>query len=347
MRVFLTHNSEDLDAYFGRALHELRTIADVTTNPNRRDLTTAELIEAAAGCDVIIAHRSTPGEQSLFEARGELVAFLRTAVDISTIDVAAASAAGILVGRADKSFVVSTAELALALTLDVLRNVSESTADYRAGREPPQRIGVQLCGRTAGVIGYGDIGRELARSLRALGVTVIVHDPQVDPTLDGFERTPFVELLERSDIVFPLAASTPDTFHLIDGKALASMRPGAVLVNVSRGELLDEDAVADAYDSGRLGGLAMDVGQAPDQRPSPALAGRPRVVATPHLGGLTPDNADAQARSSVEQVRAMIAGEMPPRAVNSAHADRLRAWWAARTTDTPPVSAAHRPQETA
>ena len=159
MRVFLTHNSEDLDAYYGRALRELRTIADVTTNPYQRDLTTAELIEAAAGCDVIIAHRSTPGEQSLFEARGELVAFLRTAVDISTIDVAAASAAGILVGRADKSFVVSTAELALALTLDVLRNVSESTADYRAGREPPQRIGVQLCGRTAGVIGYGDIGR--------------------------------------------------------------------------------------------------------------------------------------------------------------------------------------------
>ena len=183
------------------------------------------------------------------------------------------------------------------------------------------------------------------RSLRALGVTVIVHDPHADPTPDGFERTPFVELLERSDIVFPLAASTPDTFHLIDGAALASMRPGAVLVNVSRGELLDEDAVAAAYDSGRLGGLAMDVGQAPDQRPSPALAARPRVVATPHLGGLTPDNADAQARSSVEQVRAMIAGEVPPRAVNPEHADRLRAWWAARLTDTPPVPTAHRAQE--
>ncbi len=329
MRVFVTHNAEDLDAYYSRALGELRAIADVTTNPHERDLTTAELIDAAAGCDVIVAHRSTPGERSLFEARADLVAFLRTAVDISTIDVDAASAAGVLVARADKSFVVSTAELALALTLDVLRNVSESTADYRAGREPPQRIGAQLSGRTAGVIGYGDIGRRLADSLRALGVTVIVHDPSADPTLDGFERTTFVELLERSDIVFPLAASTPATFHLIDGEALASMRPGAVLVNVSRGELLDEDAVAAAYDSGRLAGLAMDVGQAPDQRPSPGLAARPGVVATPHLGGLTPENADAQARSSVEQVRAMIAGEMPPRAVNAEHADRLRAWWAA------------------
>jgi D-3-phosphoglycerate dehydrogenase len=344
MRVFLTHDTEDLEAYYGRALGDLRAIADVSANPYDRDLTTDELIEAAAGCDVIVAHRSTPGEARLFGALGELLAFLRTAVDISTIDVDAASAAGVLVGRADKSFVVSTAELALALTLDVLRNVSESTTDYRSGREPPQRLGAQLCGRTAGVIGYGAIGRRLADSLRALGVTVLVHDPHADGSPDGFERVRFVELLERSDIVFPLAASTPDTFHLIDGEALASMRPGAVLVNVSRGELLDEDAVAAAYDSGRLAGLAMDVGQAPDQRPSPALAARPGVVATPHLGGLTPENADAQARSSVEQVRAMIAGEMPPRAVNAEHADRLRAWWGAHRPAAH-RSTAHRAQE--
>lgn len=330
MRVFLTHNTEDLEAYYARALDELRAIADVTVNPRGRDLTTDELIDAAAGCEVIVAHRSTPGEAALFESLPRLVAFLRTAVDISTIDVDAASAAGVVVARADKSFVASTAELALALTLDVLRNVSESTIDYRAGGDPPQRPGAQLRGRTAGLIGYGAIGRYLAASLRGLGVTVLVHDPHVDATADGFEQTAFTELLERSDIVFPLAASTPDTFHLVDADALATMRQGAVLVNVSRGELLDEDAVAAAYDSGRLGGLAMDVGMAPDQRPSPALAAPPGVVATPHLGGLTPENADAQARSSVEQVRAILAGEMPPRAVNSERADRLRAWWAAR-----------------
>jgi D-3-phosphoglycerate dehydrogenase / 2-oxoglutarate reductase len=330
MRVFLTHNPEDLEAYYARALGELREIAEVALNPRDRDLTTAELIEASAGCEVIVAHRSTPGEAALFEARSELVAFLRTAVDLSTIDVDAASAAGVLVGRADKSFVASTAELALALTFDVLRNVSESTIDYRAGNEPPQRPGAQLRGRTAGVIGFGAIGRYLADALRALGVEVVVHDPYADATADGFEQISFAELLGRSDIVVPLAASTPETFHLIDGEALAAMRPGAVLVNVSRGELLDDDAVAAALDSGRLGGLAMDVGQAPDQRPSPALAARPGVVATPHLGGLTPENADAQARSSVEQVRAMVAGEMPPRTVNAEHAKRLRAWWAAQ-----------------
>ena len=120
----------------------------------------------------------------------------------------------------------STAELALALTLDVLRNVSESTIEYRAGDEPAQHVGAQLRGRTAGVIGYGSVGRYLAESLRGLGVVVVVHDPHIDATADGFEQLSFAELLERSDIVYPLAASTPETFRLVDATALAAMRPG-------------------------------------------------------------------------------------------------------------------------
>ncbi len=331
MKVFLTHNPEDLHAYYGRALPELEAAAEVVLNPAGHDLSTPALIDAAAGCHVIVAHRATPGEAAVFEQLPELVAFLRTAVDISTIDVAAASSNGVLVAHADKSFVPSTAEIALALTLDVARNVSESTVDYRRGVEPPQRSGFQLRGKTAGLIGYGAIARYLADALRALGVHVLVADPYTDDAVaDGFEQTSFDELLQRSDIVLPLARSTPETEHLIDARALTLMRPGTVLVNVSRGELLDERAVAVALDAGHLGGLAMDVGCAPDQRPSPDLAARPGVVATPHLGGLTPENADAQAASSVEQVRAMIDGTMPPRAVNPDAAARLRGWWERR-----------------
>jgi D-3-phosphoglycerate dehydrogenase / 2-oxoglutarate reductase len=328
LNVFLSHNTEDREAYYGRALPELEAIARVVMNPLDRDLTTGELIEAAAGCEVIVAHRSTPGEAALFAARPELCAFLRCAVDISTIDVPAATAAGVLVARADKSFVASTAELALALMFDLARNVSASTIDYRTDTQPPQRPGIQMRGRTAGIIGYGAIGSYLATLLRGIGMQVLVSDPGADATVDGFEQHTMADVLSRADVVFPLAPAMPATENLIDTNALAIMRPGALLVNVSRGELLDEDAVAAALDSGHLGGLAMDVGRAPDQRPSPSLACRPGVVATPHLGGLTPENADAQAASSVEQIAAIIAGIMPPRVVNAEHAHRLSAWWA-------------------
>ena len=326
LTAFLTHNPEDLDAYYGRALPELRAVARVVFNPMDRDLTTPELIAAAEGCDVIIAHRSTPGEAAVFNDLPNLLAFLRTAVDISTIDVAAASSAGVLVLHADKSFVPSTAELALALMLDLARNVSESTIDYRGGVQPPQRPGAQLRGRTAGIIGYGAIGSYLANLLRAIGMRVVVCDPKADTMGDGFEQADFHELLAVSDFVLPLAPASPETENLIDAEALSTMRPGTMLVNVSRGELMDEAAVASALDSGHLGGLAMDVGRVADQRPSPTLASRPGVVATPHLGGLTPENSNAQALSSVEQVRAIVAGDIPPRAVNADHARRLDSW---------------------
>ena len=331
MRVFLTHNPEDLDAYYGRALPELEAVAEVVANPTDHDLSTEELLDHAATCDVIVAHRATPGEPALFERHPGLVAFLRCAVDISTVDVEAASANGVLVGRADTSYVASTAELALGLYLDLSRHVSDSTVDYRRGHSPPQRSGRQVRGQTAAILGLGLIGSYLAELLVALGVRVLAHDVvPVDPPL-GVELGSADEIVAAADVVFPLAPAEPATHHLVDADLLARMPPGALLVNVSRGELLDEKAVAAALDRGHLGGLAMDVGMAPDQRPSPELAGRPGVVATPHLGGLTPENADAQARSSVEQVAAMLAGEVPPRTVNAVAAHRLRTWWEQRS----------------
>jgi len=337
LTVFLTHQADDLEAYYGRALPKLRAVAEVVLNPLDRDLDTSELIAAASGCEVIIAHRSMPGEATLFSGLPRLLAFLRCAVDISTIDVSAASAEGVLVGHADKSFIPSTAELALALMLDLARNVTESTIDFRTGLCPAQRPGIQLKGRVAGIIGYGAIGSYLAGVLRGLGMCVLVTDPLVESTPDGFEQCELDELLARSDFVLPLAPATCSTANMIDAEALRAMRPGAMIVNVSRGELLDEAAVAAALDSGHLGGLAMDVGRSSDQRPSPELARRPGVIATPHLGGLTPENADAQAVSSVEQVTAILQGAMPPRSVNAEHASRLRSWWGAGhdTEETP------------
>jgi D-3-phosphoglycerate dehydrogenase len=220
--------------------------------------------------------------------------------------------------------------------LDLARNVSESTIDYRRGVEPQQRPGRQLAGRSAGIIGYGAIGSYLARLLAAVGMRVQVCDPFNDPAHDGFRAVTLDELLSESEFVVPLVPAIAENTGLIGAAAIATMRRGSMLINVSRGEIVDEAAVRAALDSGHLGGLAMDVGSAADQRPDPELAGRPGVVATPHLGGLTPENADAQARSSVEQVHAIIAGTMPPRIVNPDHADRLQQWWRRGTTDARP-----------
>jgi D-3-phosphoglycerate dehydrogenase len=327
MRVFVTHNPEDLAAYYQRALPELESIVDVVLNPYDRDLSTPELIDAAAGCEVIVAHRATPGEATVFTELPRLVAFLRSAVDITTIDIDAASSAGVLIGQADKSFVASTAELALGLLLDCARNIAASSIDYHSGHEPPQRPGWQLAGQTAGILGYGAIGSYLAELLTGIGMDVLVHDPFVVDVAQPARMAERNEVLSRSDVVFPLAQATPDTENLIGAAELAAMRPGATLINVSRGELLDEAAALAALDSGHLGSLGLDVGRAADQRPSHVLASHPRCVATPHLGGLTPQNADAQAMSSVEQVAAMSAGEMPPRAVNAPAASRLREFW--------------------
>jgi D-3-phosphoglycerate dehydrogenase len=163
---------------------------------------------------------------------------------------------------------------------------------------------------------------------------VVVCDPGADATVNGFEQMKLNDVLSCSDFVLPVAPAIPETENLIDAAALARMRRGTMLVNVSRGELIDEIAVSEALDAGHLGGFAMDVGRAPDQRPSPELASRAGVVATPHLGGLTPENADAQAMSSVEQVRAISAGVMPPRSVNAEHATRLHSWWKDRGEPT-------------
>jgi D-3-phosphoglycerate dehydrogenase len=330
MRVFLTHNPEDLAAYYARALPELQSIADVVVNPTDHDLSTEELIDAAAGCDVIVAHRVTPGVAAVFERLPNLVAFLRCAVDISTIDIDAASASGVLIGQADKSFVASTAELALGLYLDTARHIATSTVDYRQDTEPGQRPGSQIRGKTAGIIGFGAIGAYLAELLTAMGLTVLVHDPFVDVP-HPYEQLALDPLLERSDVVFPLAPASPATEDFISTHELSVMKPGATLINVSRGELLDEEAVAAALDNGTLAALGLDVGRAADQRPSPALACRPNVVATPHLGGLTSENADAQAMSSVEQIQAMLDGVIPPRTVNPGGVHRLEVFWDQRS----------------
>jgi D-3-phosphoglycerate dehydrogenase len=323
LRVFLSHTPAMRANYYGdRALAALREVAAVTLHAGDAPLSGRALAEAAAGCAVIVADRMTPGTAETFAHAPDLVAFHRVAVDVSTIDIAAASAAGVLVTQATPGFVDSVAELAVGMMVDLARGVSRHAADFHAGRVPVPFMGRQLAGRTLGLIGYGRIARRIAEIAAAMRMRVLAHDPHA-PVTPPAEAATLDRLLAESDVVMPLAVAIPATRHIIGAAALAQMKRGALLINLSRGELVDEAALAAALDSGQLGGLAMDVGSAPDQWPDPRLAMRPDVVATPHVGGLTPEAAEHQAMDTVRQVAALAAGQMPEGALNTPAAHRL------------------------
>ena len=323
--VFVSHPSDRLDHYYGAlATAALQAIAEVRFNSEPRELTTEELVAAARGCDYLVAYRQTPGPEALFRAWPTLRAFLRCAMDIRTVDVAAASAHGVLVTRASAGFVPAVAEWVVAMMINLGRDlVAHAEAAHREA-PPTQRMGRQLHGSTLGVIGLGRIGRHLAGVATALGMRVLASDPQAAAPDASARLVPLSELLGESDFVVCLAPASAETEKLMNAAAFAAMRQGAFFINAARGELVDDDALLAALDSGRLGGCALDVGRAPDQMPAPALARHPRVLATPHMGGLTLPAIEHQALETVAQLEALLRGEMPTGAVNPEHATRWR-----------------------
>lgn len=324
IRIFLPHAPDALQNYYGdKAVEGLRALGELKFNSLDHPLSTPELISEADGCQIIVSDRQTPGEAAAFDALPDLVAFMRCAVDIRTIDVAAANAAGVLVTRASPGFVAAVAELAIGFMIDLGRNVSRSACEFRAGRQPQAQMGRQLDGSTLGIIGYGAIGRHLAGLGVALGMRVVASDPYVKIARDGVRQLPLGDLLTEADFVVCLAVATEETENLIDAKALARMKRTAYFINLSRGDLVDEAALSIALDAGLIAGAAMDVGRAQDQMPSPLLAVRHDVVATPHLGGLTPSSIEHQAMETVAQAAEIIAGRAPKGSVNPEHAHRL------------------------
>jgi len=313
-RILLTHSIEARAQYYGeRALAGLRALGEVRLHPGAAPLEGEALVAAAEGCALIVSYRQSPAPAALFARLPRLVAFLRCAVDIRNVDVGAASRAGVLVTRASAGFVPAVAELVLGFLVDLSRGISRTSAEYHAGRAPRAATGRELRGSTIGIIGYGAIGREVARVARALGMRVLVNDPYIKDV----EQTALDALLAQSDYVVPLATATAETENLMDEAAFAKMKRGAFFINVSRGNLVDEGALACALDSGRIAGCALDVGRAPDQMPSFALAARPDVIATPHTGGLTLPAIEHQSLETVAQAKEILQGRAPRGAVNA------------------------------
>ena len=315
-RILLTHSPQALANYYGeRALAGLQALGEVVLNPAEPSLEGEALVRAAAECELIVSYRQSPAPAALFGRLPRLVAFLRCAIDIRNVDVEAASKAGVLVTQASAGFVTSVSELVVGLMIDLSRGISAHSSSYHSGRVPKATIGKELRGSTLGVIGYGAIGREVVRLGNALGMRVLVNDPYAK----GMEQTDLHALLAQSDYVVPLAVATAETENLIGEKAFQAMKRGAFFINVSRGNLVDEAALARALDSGRIAGCAMDVGRAPDQMPTPALAARADVIATPHTAGLTLPAIEHQSMETVAQAAQILKGRAPQGAVNAGH----------------------------
>ena len=318
-KLLLTHAPLARRQYYGtRALTRLQELVEVVLHEGEAPLDPQGVIGMARGVDFIVADRSTAVPAIVFESLPGLRAVMRSAIDIRNIDVAAASRAGVLVTHAEAGFVQSVVELTLGLLVDLSRGMSRATAAYHEGRKPEIRVGRQLGGATAGIIGYGRISRALAPVLAQLGMTVLVSDPYAQVDDRRFVMLPMEELLAKADYVICLAIANEETENLLDAAAFARMKPDAFFINMSRGNLVDEAALARVLTEGRIAGAAMDVGRAPDQMPSPELARLPNVIATPHIGGLTPPASESQAMDTVRQVEALVTGEVPPGAVNLA-----------------------------
>jgi D-3-phosphoglycerate dehydrogenase / 2-oxoglutarate reductase len=331
--VFITHDPQALENYYGpRALAALESIAHVKRRHDSAPWTPESLAAAAARGEIIVSDRSAEGTAALFESLPQLRAFCRCAIDIRNVDLSAASAHGILVTQASAGFVNSVSEWVLGVMIDLSRGISRSVHLYRAGLEPGVSMGRELRGATIGVVGYGQIGRHLAQSAVALGMRVLAYDPYVRLDEPAVQQVDMGTLLAQADHVVSLAPALPETENLFAAEAFTAMKPGAFFINASRGNLVDEEALVRALNNGHLAGCALDVGRAHDQMPCPALARHPLVVATPHIGGLTPQAVEHQSMETVSQIASLLQGQVPLGAVNAPHASRLHLWKQGPTT---------------
>ncbi|HVM07982.1 MAG TPA: phosphoglycerate dehydrogenase [Acidimicrobiales bacterium] len=283
-------------------------------------LSPEELLSAIKGASALIVRSATKVTAEVFDAADALVAVGRAGAGVDNIDVTAATRKGVMVINAPGSNSLSTAEHAVALLLALARNVPQAHGALKAGRwEKSRWEGVELHGKTLGVLGLGRIGTLVAQRMNAFGMRVIARDPFVTPErarqlgielVDSYE-----ELVGQSDFLTIHANKTKETAGLIGKDLLAHAKPGLRIVNAARGGIVDEVALAEAISSGRVAGAALDVFETEPTTESP-LFELDNVVVTPHLAASTQEAQDKAGQMIAEQLRLALAGDFVPFAVN-------------------------------
>ena len=286
----------------------------------RAGLPREELLRILPEYEALVVRSQVQVDAEAIEAGRQLVVIGRAGVGVDNVDIAAATQAGITVVNAPTGNTVAAAEHTMALLLAVARHVAEADASVRRGEwRRSELLGVELRGRTLGIVGLGRIGMAVADRARAFEMQLLGSDPYVTAEAagaHGIELATFDELLERSDAITLHVPLTEQTRGLIGADQLERMKPDAIVVNAARGGLVDEETLAAALREGRLGGAGVDVFESEPPKASPLLEA-PRVVLTPHLGAST---AEAQALVAVEaaqQVLDVLASRPARYAVNA------------------------------
>jgi D-3-phosphoglycerate dehydrogenase / 2-oxoglutarate reductase len=287
-------------------------------------LSRQEFEALVARADALIVRSKTKVGAELLTASPALQVVGRAGVGVDAIDVAAATRAGILVLNTPDASTLATAEHTMTMMLALCRHVAQGQRRVDERRWSAQGLaGVELAGKTLGVIGLGRIGAAVAARARAFGMTVLAHDALLTQTRAeslGVGLVALDELLERSDFVTLHTPLTPQTMHLIGASQLARMKSGARIINCARGGLIDEQALLKALESGHLAGAALDV--VADEPPAADAASwhllsHRNVVATPHLGGSTREAQDRIAADLCHDIVAVLRGRPPSGAVNA------------------------------
>jgi D-3-phosphoglycerate dehydrogenase len=278
-----------------------------------------ELARVIPPYDAILIRSGSQITAEVLDAAKSLRVIGRPGVGVDNVDLEAATRRGIIVMNSPSGNLVSTAELTLTLLLAVARNVAQADAAMKAGRWDRKAFaGVELQGKRLGVVGFGRIGREVASRGRGLGMEIVGYDPFVSPAVAESLQVKLLsldELLASSDFVTLHTTLTKDTRHLLGKEALAKIKPGARIVNAARGELIDEEALLQALEGGRVAGAALDV-HAQEPPSDWRLAKHPKVVATPHLGAATVEAQERVGTDIAVQVRDFLKGGVIQQAVN-------------------------------
>lgn len=279
-----------------------------------------ELVQAVAGVQALVVRSQTQVTERVIAAATSLEVIGRAGVGVDNIDVPAATKHGVIVVNAPLANTLSTAEHAFGLMLAVARNIPQGHASLQAGRwDRNKYMGVELAGKTLGIIGLGRIGTEVANRARAFQMRVVAYDPFVTPERAaalGVEMMDIDGVLAESDFVSLHAVLHEGTRNLINAERLAKAKPGIRIINAARGALIDEQALFDAVESGQVGGAGIDVFSS-EPAVGNILTTTDKIVVTPHLAASTGEAQDRAAIDTAEQVLDVLAGRSARFAVNA------------------------------